>query len=239
MAAINHNPRTETDARFCQVVAMLIEQDQVRSERDFCIRLGIHPATVYKVRTGLQSMPGQLPMDMQRLFNTEPDYVRFGKGVPFRNMPTGVAAPLPSLQPVVRMLPFVPTPARAGFVTDFLQGTPYQHLERVPIITDGSLGELEEAVIIEVEGTSMLPTLLPGDRLVVTPIHPGEWFFVHEGIYVVVLPDQVMVKRIGQNRLSTVHTLHLKSDNPEAGDLEVPAQYLKGLFKIRQLIRTL
>ena len=239
MPVYTHNPRTESDGRFCQVVALLIEHSLVRSERDFCLKLGIHPATVYKVRTGLQSMPAGLPLDMQAHFKVRPEYIRQGQGMVFETGKGAKNAPLAGKQPTVRLLPYVPTPARAGFVNDFLQGTPYQHLERIPLVVDPALEQLDEAVIIEVEGFSMQPTLLPGDRLLVTPIEPEQWPHLYEGIFVVVLPDQIMVKRLGQNHLSTTGSLVLHSDNAEAGSLEVPHPYLKGLYRIRQLMRTL
>ena len=239
MPAYNHNPRTEADGRFTQVVGMLIEHGLARSERDFCLKLGIHPATVYKVRTGLQSMPAGLPMDMHLHFKVRPDYIRHGQGMVFETGKAAKTAPSAGMQPQVRLLPFVPAPARAGFVNDFIQGTPYQHLQRIPLVVDPTLEQLDEAVIIEVEGYSMQPTLLPGDRLLVTPIEPENWPHLHHGVFVVVLPDQIMVKRMGQNHLATTGSLHLVSDNPEAGNLEVPQLYLKGLYRIRQLMRTL
>ncbi len=225
-------PRKEMDERLLEALRCLIVDGRVKNERQFALELGLNPSTVYKVRQGIQSFPGEVAFEMASRWGVSREYVRYGTGGVYG---IGGAAPVPS--PSYTLLPLVNVTARATFVSGFATGNPLDKLEQVPILLDASLGAITDAVLIEVEGDSMAPTLLPRDRLVVTPVDIGDWAHQSGGVYVIVFRDQIAVKRISVNHLADTGFLHLTSDNPKGGSLTVRAADVLGLYRIRQLVR--
>ncbi|CAN5873011.1 hypothetical protein BH24ACT15_BH24ACT15_03540 [soil metagenome] len=82
---------------------------------------------------------------------------------------------------------------------------------------------------VQVAGTSMVPTLWPGDRVVVVPLRP------RSGRLVVVNdprdPSRTLIKRAG--RIHTDHGIQVLGDNPDASTDSrqfgsVPASAVKG-----------
>lgn len=88
---------------------------------------------------------------------------------------------------------------------------------------------------MKVAGSSMLPTLQPGDRLAVRPPRPGE---PRPGqIVVVVTPEREVVKRVGA-RASDPGTVWLEGDNPAASTDSratgpVPRERIVGVARAR------
>jgi phage repressor protein C with HTH and peptisase S24 domain len=178
------------------------------------------------------------------------DWLITGRGVAFRTgggileggMPPAAPAMAtpsgPGIRPSFTMVPYVALRARASFVSDYIAGVPYAQLEARAVQIDPSLVNLKEPLLIDVEGDSMMPTLIPGDRLLVTAVPATDWRYESEGVYVVIYgEDYLVVKRIKQNRLSTEGFLTLSSDNPEGGEVQVAGEDIRGMYKLRQLIR--
>lgn len=230
---MNPHPRTETDERMLAALRQLIADGKVKNERQFALELGLNPGVVYKVRQGIQSFPGEVPFEMATRWGVSPDHIRFGIGSLYQDGQIGAMAE----KPAYSMLPFVDVRAKATFVSEFSTGQPLDRLERVAVLLDPVLGKLRDALLIEVEGDSMAPTLQPRDRLVVTAVNRADWEHQSGGVYVFVFSDQVAVKRLASNNLADQGYLHLTSDNPQGGALTVRGADVLGLYRIRQLLR--
>jgi hypothetical protein len=232
MDALAH-PRKETDERLLDVIRRLIADGKVKNERQFALEHGLNPSVVYKVRQGIQSFPGELVFEMASRWGISVDYVRYGTGGMYAEeqvQDQGVA-------PAFTHLPMIDVTARATFVSGFAAGNPIDKLERVPVMLDASLGRVRDAMVIEVEGDSMAPTLQPRDRLVITAINPLDWAHQAGGVYVIVFRDQIAVKRIIHNSLADKGMLQLTSDNPLGGSMAVKGADVLALYRIRQLVR--
>lgn len=109
-------------------------------------------------------------------------------------------------------LPFIKVEAQAGFLRHFGTRDKYDDLEwyRIPGFEGG-----EDQKLIEVDGKSMLPTVLPGDIVICQT--ESEIDNVLEGsVVAVVTNDNIYIKRFYLDRNSDF--VILKSDNPQEGE---------------------
>ncbi len=150
---------------------------------------------------------------------------------------------LPSSRPAqdeVLYLPFIDLRARAGFVESYLQGLTPNDLPLRPTLPQPGVRNINEALLIEVEGDSMSPTLCSKDVLLIVPVQPADWKYASGGIYVVVYgSDHLVVKRIIRNTLATEGILNLVSDNPQGGAIDLEGQDLRALFRVLAVTRSL
>jgi phage repressor protein C with HTH and peptisase S24 domain len=140
------------------------------------------------------------------------------------SMSTGVM-PLLSAGPTTRLL--------ARIAGDFPRGGAGERMEQVLGSDVWSLPaaylrhELQapsgNLFITSVIGDAMLPTLLPGDRVIVdrSQIQPAD------GIFLVAAGDEFAVKRLELVNGSLPLRIRIKSDNPVHGMDEIPATHLK------------
>jgi hypothetical protein len=150
-----------------------------------------------------------------------------------------VAAPS-SLNPSILYLPFVDVPARASFVSSVLAGAKLEQLPLQPYLSKPDLNPPKDSLLIEVEGDSMAPTLMPKDVLLIAPVPIADWRFLSGGVYMVVYgQDHLVVKRVQQNMLATQGYLRLVSDNPGGGELDLPGGDINGIFRVLAITRQL
>ncbi len=92
---------------------------------------------------------------------------------------------------------------------------------------------LEGGVAVRVEGTSMEPTLRPGDVLLCTPI--GREGYADNRVYVVVTAEGALVKRV-LDRSRSEGVLLLKSDNREFAPVQLRPSEVLGAYSVRRRI---
>lgn len=205
--------------------------------------MDLSPARWKLLRVGSESQLAGLPQALARAFpHLATPWLMLGIGLPAPVPPPVEAppAPAPGSQPQIVHLPYIESRARAGFVSAYLQGARIDHLPLRPHISRPDQRTPADAVLIEVEGDSMVPTLLPQDLLLVAPLPPAEWRYAAGGLYVVLFgTDHLVVKRLRRNLLATEGRLTLVSDNPAGGELELTAADLRGLFRVLSITRNL
>lgn len=96
----------------------------------------------------------------------------------------------------------------------------------------------KDAVVIEVEGSSMSPRLVNGTKVLATCIDHSDWCYQSNGIYAIMYKDYFVVKRIKDNDLLTKNILVLHSDNPEAGSMPVQAKDIRGMWKVVSIVES-
>ena len=205
------------------------------------------PATKWKLlKTGSEAKIAGLTQALARAFpQISTAWLLMGIGTPQPVATTSVAmVPAPQIPasqaPLVLHLPFIDIRARASFVSSYLSGTTPDQLPLQPYLSKADLRPPANALLIEVEGDSMVPTLHPRDVLLIAPIAMSEWKYISGGIYMVVYGyDHLVVKRIHRNTLSTEGILRLESDNPTGGSLDLPAEVVQGIFKVLAVTRNL
>jgi phage repressor protein C with HTH and peptisase S24 domain len=137
-------------------------------------------------------------------------------------------------EPSLLTVPLVNIKAQAGYVKSYAQVDYIGSLDKfgLPpgVHPNGALWSY-----FEVDGDSMEPTLAPGDFVLGSMVPQEDWKELKAGsIYVLLTPEQLLVKRIGKK----IHGgFHLVSDHSEAYP-EVPMQLedLRQVWLFRRLI---
>ncbi|HEV7349343.1 LexA family transcriptional regulator [Telluribacter sp.] len=132
-------------------------------------------------------------------------------------------------------VPFVPVKFHASFVETFTDGFRYADLDTYSVSTEATKG-LRDPIIIEISGNSMSPQLVNGAKVMVVPVDPGDWIYQSGGVFAVIYRDFFVVKRIRENELLTKRYLTLHSDNPLGGSVSVPADELRGLWRVAHIV---
>lgn len=132
-------------------------------------------------------------------------------------------------------VPFVPIKFHASFVETYTDGFRYADLETYSVSTEAVKG-LRDPIIIEISGNSMSPQLVNGAKVMVVPVDPGDWIYQSGGVFAVIYRDFFVVKRIRENELLTKHYLTLHSDNPLGGSVSVPADEIRGLWRVAHIV---
>ena len=116
---------------------------------------------------------------------------------------------LVKISPDNGFLPLIRVEAKAGFLESFKKGDVHDKLDwyKIPGYNGGNNQKL-----FEVEGKSMLPTVLPGD-IVICQTQSKKNSVLEGSVVVVVTKDNVFVKRLYHD--PNPNFLVLKSDNPQ------------------------
>ena len=132
-------------------------------------------------------------------------------------------------------VPYVPVKFHASFVETYTQGFRYQDLETYRVNSE-VVKNLRNPVILEISGNSMTPQLADGAKVLATPVDQGDWMYQSGGVFAVIYRDFFVVKRIRENELLTKHYLTLHSDNPLGGSVSVPANEIRGIWRIASIV---
>ncbi|PMM01121.1 hypothetical protein BCT63_19280 [Vibrio kanaloae] len=92
-----------------------------------------------------------------------------------------------------------------------------------------------ELFILPVKGDSMEPTLYEDDLVLIQRINLDS--FLHEGVYVIRLKDDLFIKRIQYNHIK--QTLKIKSDNKEYDEMFFSGDDLNDIEVIGEAVRVL
>jgi repressor LexA len=133
--------------------------------------------------------------------------------------------------------PFVPIRFYGSFIgqyTDSFQQSNWTDTYRVFYTPDEK--PHRDAVIVEVEGSSMAPRIPHGTKILITPVPPSDWAYQSSGIYAIMFKDFFVVKRIKDNELLTKSMLMLYSDNPDAGSMLIHGKDLRGMWKVVKIV---
>lgn len=104
--------------------------------------------------------------------------------------------------------------------------------EEVPIQNPTPELRRPGALVIEVDGDSMEPTLMTGWSVACFPIQQADFKYMPGGIYAIVFGNFFVIKRVKDNDILRNGTLTLHSDNERGGTLTVPAEELRGVWKV-------
>lgn len=132
-------------------------------------------------------------------------------------------------------VPFVPVRFYASFVESYADGINSTDMEMFRIRKSVMRGH-KRAVVLEISGNSMSPQLAHGAKVLAVPVNESDWEYQSGGVYAVMYRDYFVVKRIRDNELLTRKYLTLHSDNPNGGNVTVPLQDIRGLWKIVTIV---
>ncbi|GAA4392183.1 hypothetical protein GCM10023186_42360 [Hymenobacter koreensis] len=130
---------------------------------------------------------------------------------------------------------FVPVRARATFAETF-DDQRHEELPEFPVVLFNGETIPEHALVVEVNGDSMEPTLRTGWKVLIEPINQADWLYARPGILAVLYRAHFVIKRVRRNTLRETKTLLLESDNPDGGSETVLGDDLRMLWRVRRVV---
>lgn len=201
--------------RFIKCHDQLLEENRVRSSRQFALSLDYLPQSLSEIRKGRRDVTIELLRKAVETYKMNPVFIYTGEGPMFMSeedySSLRVLTIVTSTNNDERII-HVPVPAQAGYPGELANP---KFIEDLPTY---SLPDYKFRVgthrSFDVAGDSMEPTLFEGDKVVCSFIEPTLWesSVKDNHVYVIVTRGDVVVKRV-QNRLKKEKVLHLSSDN--------------------------
>ena len=133
----------------------------------------------------------------------------------------------------VVMVDYVPGTATATFIEYIGEGNP--GLEKIAVLKQYGETYDNSYKVFEVIGESMSPRI-PNRAKILTKEIPSFKWGQAEGVVVIVFGDEVVVKRIINNRLDINNSLTLSSDNPMYGERQVALSDIRAMYKAIRII---
>lgn len=221
--------RKASDARFLLAVQAIMDREGYKTTRQFLLAHALNPNLINKIKTGLQSAPADIVADLALRYGLNLNYIYLGTEPMF----TGQQMSQPQYGQTYDV-PFLSLRAWASFPDQYLD-------DEMPTVTERLTLLLDEApkpgsMAVEVQGDSMADQLKEGTRVLVSPVERGDWPYLNAGVFVVLLPNKLVIKRIKENTLRRQGTVVLHSDNPKSGSLEVTAEDLRQIWQVDRVV---
>ncbi|MFD1184874.1 S24 family peptidase [Pontibacter rugosus] len=135
-------------------------------------------------------------------------------------------------------LPFVPIPARATFIEMAGDEKSYGSLGVFRVHYPPQEIEGKRAVILEINGDSMEPQLKHGSKVLAVEVPKGDWVYQAGKVYAIAFANQFVTKRIKDNDMLINGTLTLHSDNPNGGKFVVPADQIRSMWRVIEVVKS-
>ncbi len=132
-------------------------------------------------------------------------------------------------------VPFLPVRFHASFVESYGTDSSSEEMETYCISKEVLKG-VRKPVVLEISGNSMSPQLVHGSMVLASGVNQADWMYQSGGVYGVIYRDFFVVKRIRENELLTKGYLTLHSDNQMGGSLSVPAEQIRGLWRVHSIV---
>jgi len=201
--------------RFIQCHHQLKQDNRVRSSRQFALSLDYLPQSLSEILKGRRDVTIDLLRRAVEIYQVNPIFLYTGEGElflkPDEEKNLQILTVVTDTQDVERIL-HVPIAAQGVYPNEignptFVQSLPsysmpeFQHTNGVHRCFD-------------INGDSMVPTFLEGDKVISSYIEPTQWEagIKNQHVYVFVAQGEVVVKRV-MNKLKEHKQLHLISDN--------------------------
>jgi phage repressor protein C with HTH and peptisase S24 domain len=224
--------------RFLECYRQLRQDNRVRSGRQFATTLDYLPQGFSEIVNGRRDVTVELLLKAVERFQFSPTFLLTGEeprflseSSPFSVRTLAVLADTGSsgFPPIA----YVPLSAQAEYVAQ--PGEP-EFLSTLPTITlpDRRLQNLHLRVF-DMLGDNMEPTILEGDKVLASYVHPTEWerSLSDHGVYVVVTPAGVLVRRV-VNKIREKGYIELWSDNTIYDPFSAHLPELLEIWKVQQ-----
>jgi repressor LexA len=132
-------------------------------------------------------------------------------------------------------IPYLPIKFQASFIENFDVSLKYDDLGKYSILK-ASLKNKKQPVVIEIQGNSMSPQLQSGNKVLASEVSQPDWAYINGGVYAIIYRDFFVIKRIKDNDILQKGYLVLHSDNIKSGNITIPHEEIKGIWKITNII---
>ncbi|MBO2010897.1 S24 family peptidase [Hymenobacter negativus] len=94
--------------------------------------------------------------------------------------------------------------------------------------------DYQDALVFDIEGDSMEPSLRDGQQVIAWPVPEGKWEYLHNTICVVDYDDTVTVKAIFANALFNTDGLTLHATGGAGGSFTVARKDIHSIWEVRE-----
>ncbi|MGI4867832.1 MAG: XRE family transcriptional regulator [Janthinobacterium lividum] len=94
--------------------------------------------------------------------------------------------------------------------------------------------DYQDALVFDIDGDSMEPSLRDGQQVIAWPIADGKWEYLHNTICVVAYDEQVTVKAILKNDLNNTDGLTLHATGGLGGSFTVERKDIHSIWEVRE-----
>ena len=94
--------------------------------------------------------------------------------------------------------------------------------------------DYKDALVFDIEGDSMEPTLRDGQQVIAWPVAEGKWEHLHNTVCVVDYSDTVTVKAILKNDLNNIEGLTLHATGGLGGSFTVARKDIHSIWEVRE-----
>jgi phage repressor protein C with HTH and peptisase S24 domain len=243
----------ETQDPVNQRIKLLIDTFAAGTQRQFAIKIGVHPTTVSEM-FGKRQNKASVGM-LQKIVDAYPqvrsEWLLTGEGEMLKSAnadaqvqktspytPHGEVLALGTLadQPHVD-LPFPDFKALAHFGQNpglSLQSFATSPTLRLYLAPEELPEKYVGAIVVEIFGDSMEPDLHSGERMVVWHVPDGKWEQLHNTVCVVSYDDTVTIKAIAENDLYEHNRLKLRAANPPTSYFVVGRDKINSIWEVRE-----
>jgi Peptidase S24-like len=216
--------------RFVKCIDELKETSEVKSLRQFALAVDYHPQNLNEICKGKRDVTIDLIKNAIETFNFNPSYIFSGVGSKFMASESNQIDDnneVVSLEKIV----YVPMAAHAGYTEQFQD----------PVFLDDLISfslpdyKFQHGTYrcFDIVGDSMEPSLYSGDKVVCSIVDMQNMgnFIRNQYVYVVVMQDAVVVKRVNSKPKSS-NMIELISDNDYYPIVEVHLDEIKELWYV-------
>ncbi len=196
----------------------IVRKENDLSQVEFAKHLGITQSVVSLIESGRASVSVDVLQKISDKFDVSCDWLIYGKNKYAR------------LSYKRDFVPLVNVEAKAGYLDNHIEPDYLETLElyKVPGFEKGDYR------IFEVEGNSMIPSILPSDKIICGKVEALDK--LTEGtICVIVNEKDIIVKRVYYSR-KKADRLILKSDNPDFKNIEMRVKEIKEIWQVQAKI---
>lgn len=225
--------------RFLTCYEQLKNDNRVRSGRQFALSLDYLPQSFSEIVNGRREVTVDLLRKAVEKYKFNPHYLLSGENPMFlyehapHTVRTLTVVVDPSSESAV--IPHVPLYAQQDYISkaadpDFMKSLP------VISLPDARLRSLTLRAF-DVYGDNMEPTILEGDKVLASFVHPADWesSLTDYSVCVVVTPAGILVRRV-VNKLREKKCMELWSDNHVYDPFSAPVQELREIWQVQQRI---
>ncbi|MEO7177090.1 MAG: LexA family transcriptional regulator [Saprospiraceae bacterium] len=223
--------RNKVTERFIECHNKLLQENRIRSSRQFAIALGYLPQGITEILKGRRDVTIELLRKMVEVYHVSPTFLFKGEGAMIFDQDH--ISDLRVLTVVTdshndERIVHVPFPAQAGYANEYKDPDFYTELPTYTLPDLRFKSGTHRS--FDINGDSMEPVLSEGDKVICSYTDPKYWFtdIKDHHVYVIVTNADIVVKRI-LNNLSRHRHLELFSDN------DIYRPYRVNLADIREI----
>ena len=234
--------------RFFECINMLKSRNEVNSDREFALSIGISPSNLGDIKADRRSVTIEILNRATDKYKINSAYIVTGAGRPFvKPVEEGdESAPVKTREVVVvatqdpsgnTTVPLINHKAAANFIAGYQSQEWFE--EQDSILLPSYMIKEGQCYALQVSGDSMQPTLQQDDWVICRLLDKSEYRYISDGEVYVIVSEQkgIQIKRI-RNRLHQYGVIRCLSDNPKHDTFDIPEGELLQVWKVEWHLRS-